>query len=39
MFSAILYVCHLVIDVTIALPGKVWRTARNVLEKWWYSHY
>jgi hypothetical protein len=39
MLSTIQYVYHLAIDLTIALPGLVWRTVRDLAEKWWYSHY
>ena len=31
MLAGISYVCHLVIDLTIGLPGKIWRTVTELL--------
>ena len=39
MLAGISYVYHLVIDLVTGLPGMTWRTVKESLEKWWYSHY
>jgi len=39
MLAGIAYVCRLVSYLVIGLPGMTWRTVKEALEKWWYSHY